>query len=114
MFNKRLKNWSHSDDTSTDGTKSGIELEESGSGMSGIDLDGIELISEEDSRSDSWVNRGSIKKSCVFSDTVLIRDGRIGIGMNTNQLEEIGDMVEVSVHILGIGIECIVCGGTEC
>ena len=31
MFNKRLKNRSNGDDTSTDGTKSGIELEESGS-----------------------------------------------------------------------------------
>ena len=113
MFNKRLKNGSDSDDTSTDGTKSGIELKESGSGMIGIDLDRIELISEEDSRCDSGVNRRSIEKSSIFSDTVLIRDGRMGVGMNTNEFEEIGDMVEVSIHILGVGIESVVCRRTE-
>lgn len=113
MFNKRLKNRSNGDDTSTDGTKSGIELEESGSWMSSINLNRIELISEEDSRCDSGVNRRSIQKSSIFSDTILIGDGRIGIGMSTNQFKEIGDMVEVRIHILGVRIKCIVCRRTE-
>lgn len=55
MFNKRLKNRSDCNNTSTDGTKSGIELEESGSDLICINLDRIELISEEYSRSDFGV-----------------------------------------------------------
>ncbi len=81
--------------------------------MSSINLNRIELISEEDSRCDSGVNRRSIQKSSIFSDTILIGDGRIGIGMSTNQFKEIGDMVEVRIHILGVRIKCIVCRRTE-
>ena len=81
--------------------------------MRGINLNRIELISEEDSRCDSGVNGRSIKKSSIFSDTILIGYGRIGIGMSTNQFEEIGDMVEVGIHILGVGIKCVVCRRTE-
>lgn len=65
-----------------------------------IDLNRIELISEEYSRSDSGVKGRSIDLSSIFSDTILIRDGRMRIGLNSNQFEEIGDMIEVSIHIV--------------
>ena len=100
MFNKRLKNRSDSDNTTTDGTKSGIELKESRFDIISIDLNRIELISEEYSRSDSGVKGRSIDLSSIFSDTILIRDGRMRIGLNSNQFEEIGDMIEVSIHIV--------------
>lgn len=100
MFNKRLKNRSDSDNTTTDGTKSGVELKESRFDIISIDLNRIELISEEYSRSDSGVKGRSIDLSSIFSDTILIRDGRMRIGLNSNQFEEIGDMIEVSIHIV--------------
>ena len=100
MFNKRLKNRSDGDNTTTDGTKSGVELKESRFDIISIDLNRIELISEEYSRSDSGVKGRSIDLSSIFSDTILIRDGRMRIGLNSNQFEEIGDMIEVSIHIV--------------
>lgn len=100
MFNKRLKNRSDSDNTTTDGTKSGVELKESRFDIISIDLNRIELISEEYSRSDSGVKGRSIDLSSIFSDTILIRNGRMRIGLNSNQFEEIGDMIEVSIHIV--------------
>lgn len=100
MFNKRLKNRSDSDNTTTDGTKSGVELKESRFDIISIDLNRIELISEEYSRSDFGVKGRSIDLSSIFSDTILIRDGRMRIGLNSNQFEEIGDMIEVSIHIV--------------
>lgn len=33
--------------------------------------------------------------------------------MNANEFEEVGDMVEVSIHVLGVRIESVVCRRTE-
>ena len=113
MFNKRLKNGSDGDNTTTDGTKCGIELKESRLCITGIDLNRIELISEEDSRSDFGVNGRSIDLSRIFSNTILIRNGRMRMRLNSNQFEEIGDMIEISVHVVGVRIESVVSGGSE-
>ena len=113
MFNKRLKNRSDSDNTTTDGTKSGIELKESRLCIISVDLNRIELISEEDSRSDFGVNGRSIDLSSIFSNTILIRNGGMRMRVNSNQFEEIGDMIEISVHVVGVRIESVVSGRSE-
>ena len=113
MFNKRLKNGSDGDNTTTDGTKRGIELKESRLCIIGIDLNRIELISEEYSRSDFGVNGRSVNLSSIFSDTVLIRNGRMRMGLNSNQFEEIGDMIEICVHVVGVRIQRVMSGGSE-